>query len=100
MTVPGKSGKLLGGESQVHHLFPDNIIRELEVTQEALKRGIDNPDRTSNLLEMANKSVSHDTLRAVRQANPNAQLPDIRHYSSHAEYDNLVRDLVDKKINS
>jgi A nuclease family of the HNH/ENDO VII superfamily with conserved AHH len=98
-TIPGKSGKLLGKTSQIHHLIPDNVIREQKIFQEALKRGIYNPDRASNLIEMANKSVTDEAFNALRATNPNAQIPDIRHYSSHAKYDVFVEDLIDKGIN-
>jgi A nuclease family of the HNH/ENDO VII superfamily with conserved AHH len=97
-TIPGKSGKLLGKDSQIHHLIPDNVMREQKIVQEALTRGIYNPDQASNLIEMANKSVSEKTLNALRAKNPNAQLPDIRHYSSHADYDAVVRDVLKQKI--
>jgi hypothetical protein len=97
-TIPGKSGKLLGKDSQIHHLIPDNVIRKLDVFHEALKRGLYNPDRTSNLIEMANKGVSDETLNALRTKYPDAQLPDIRHYSSHAEYDQEVGILIDKAV--
>jgi hypothetical protein len=98
-TIPGKSGKLLGKDSQIHHLIPDNVMREQEIFQEALRRGIYNPDRTSNLIEMANKSVSDEALNAIKTKNSNAQLPNIRHYSSHDKYDLLVEDLIRKETN-
>jgi hypothetical protein len=97
-TIPGKSGKLLGKNSQIHHLIPDNVIRQMDIFQEALKRGIYNPDRTSNLIEMANKSVAEETLNALRSKHPNAQLTDIRHYSSHEKYDNLTRQLLNDAV--
>jgi hypothetical protein len=97
-TIPGKSGKLLGKDSQIHHLIPDNVMREQKIVQEALRRGIYNPDRTSNLIEMANKSISEETLNALKAKNPNAQLPNIRHYSGHADYDELVTELISQKI--
>jgi A nuclease family of the HNH/ENDO VII superfamily with conserved AHH len=98
-TIPGESGKLLGRDSQIHHLLPDNVIRRLEIFQESLRRGIYNPDRTSNLLEMANKGVSEEIIAALKAQHPNAQLTDIRHYSSHANYDDLVSRLIDESLN-
>jgi hypothetical protein len=97
-TIPGTGGKLLGADSQVHHLIPDNVIRRLGITQEALRRGIYNPDGTTNLLEMANQSVTSSRIQQVRQANPGAQLPDIKHFSGHPTYDALVQNLVNDEI--
>jgi hypothetical protein len=74
------------------------VIREQEIFHEALRRGIYNPDRTSNLIEMADKSVTNETLNALRAKNPNTQIPDIRHYSNHADYDVVVRDVLKQKI--
>jgi hypothetical protein len=97
-TIPGKVGKLLGRESQVHHLIPDNVVRDLELTQEAMRRGIYNPDRTSNLIELATKNIPDSQIQAIRSQNPTAQLPTIRHYSSHPDYDKLVKELVKQAL--
>jgi hypothetical protein len=89
----------LGKESQIHHLIPDNVVRDLELTQEAMRRGLYNPDRTSNLIELATKNIPDSQIQGIRSQNPKAQLPTIRHYSSHQKYDDLVKNLVEKAVN-
>jgi hypothetical protein len=55
-TIPGEKGTKVfkgKGNSWIHHMVPDNVMRSDPLYQRAFELGIFNPDRTSNLIELA-----------------------------------------------
>jgi hypothetical protein len=98
-TIPGQKGvKVFTGPddrpSWIHHLVPDNVMRANPVYQRAFELGLLDPDRTSNLIELAK---NRQVLAAGRQNLRNQGLSenlvsDITHYTKHDGYDQLVTD--------
>jgi hypothetical protein len=81
VTDPTKPGKLLGKDSQVHHLYADNMLRSTPFGQRALRLGAVNPDGSLNLIELANSTKS---LEAAQNAHPNVKFSDFIHNTQHA----------------
>jgi hypothetical protein len=79
VTDPNQPGKFLGGKSQVHHLFADNMLRTTPFGQQALRLGAVNPDGSINLIELAN---SRKNLAEARTAYPNVEFSDFIHQYS------------------
>jgi hypothetical protein len=94
-TIPGKPGKILGGDSQVHHLFADNMLRSTPFGQQALRLGAVNPDGSINLIELANSTKN---LEKARQAHPNVQFSDFVHNTQHKDFDVLMQEVVNLEI--
>jgi hypothetical protein len=95
VTVPGKPGKLLGGKSEIHHLFADNLLRGTPFGQRALRLGAVNPDAGPNLIELAS---SMKNLAEARKAHPNVQFSDFIHNTQHPLFDGLLQEVVDQQI--
>jgi hypothetical protein len=95
VTVPGKPGKLLGGDSEIHHLYADNMMRSTTFGQRALELGAVNPDAAINTIELAN---SLQTLDTARKAHPNVKFSDFVHNTQHRKFDGLMQDVLDKEI--
>jgi hypothetical protein len=95
VTDPNKPGKLLGGKSQVHHLFADNMLRSTAFGQQALRLGAVNPDGSLNLIELANSTQNLD---AARKAYPNVKFSDFIHNTQHKKFDGLMQTVVDDAI--
>jgi hypothetical protein len=94
-TIPGKPGKLLGGDSQVHHMYADNMLRSTTFGQRALRLGAVNPDDAINLIELAN---STDNLAKGRAAFQDAKFSDFIHNTQHPLFDGLMQDVVGQEI--
>jgi hypothetical protein len=94
-TVPGKPGKLLGKDSQVHHLFADNLLRGTPFGQRTLELGAVNPDAAMNLIELAN---SLKNLDKAREAHPNVKFSDFVHNTQHPKFDKLMQEVVNEQI--
>jgi hypothetical protein len=94
-TVPGKPGKLLGADSEVHHLFADNLLRSTPFGQRALELGAVNPDAAINTIELAN---SLDNLEKARKAYPNVKFSDFIHNTQHPKFDQLMLEVVNTEI--
>jgi hypothetical protein len=94
-TVPGKSGKLLGGKSEVHHMFADNLLRGTPFGQRALELGAVNPDAAINTIELAN---SLSNLEKARKAHPNIKFSDFVHNTQHPKFDELMQEVFDEQI--
>jgi hypothetical protein len=94
-TVPGKPGKLLGKDSQVHHLFADNLLRGTPFGQRALELGAVNPDAAINTIELAN---SLKNLAKARDAYPNVKFSDFVHNTQHPKFDDLMLDMFERQI--
>lgn len=94
-TIAGKPGKLLGGDSQVHHMFADNMLRSTPFGQRALRLGAVNPDGSMNLIELAN---STENLAKGRAAFPDVQFSDFIHNTQHPKFDGLMQEVVDDVI--
>jgi hypothetical protein len=90
-TVPGKPGKLLGGDSEVHHMFADNLLRSTPFGQRALELGVVNPDAAINTIELAN---SLQNLEKAREAYPHIKFSDFVHNTQHPEFDGLMQRVV------
>lgn len=75
------------GLTENHHLWPDNFMRRNAFFQEGFKRGLIPPDRSSNMLTLAN---SKEALATLRRTFPNLTFNDILHATSHFQYDSLV----------
>jgi hypothetical protein len=95
-TVPGKPGKLLGGDSEVHHMFADNLLRSTPFGQRALESGAVNPDAAINTIELSN---SLQNLEKARKAYPDVKFSDFVHNTQHKEFDDLMMNLVNEEIN-
>jgi hypothetical protein len=95
VTDPTKPGKLLGGDSQIHHLFADNMLRTTPFGQRALRLGAVNPDGSINLIEMAK---SKQALADARQTYQDVKFSDFIHNTQHKKFDGLMQDVVDKQI--
>jgi hypothetical protein len=95
VTDPDKRGKLLGGDSEVHHLFADNLLRKTPFGQRALKLGAFNPDAAPNLIELANSTKN---LEKARKAHPDVQFSDFIHNTQHKEFDKLMQTVVNDEI--
>jgi hypothetical protein len=91
VTVPGKPGKLLGGDSEIHHLYADNMMRSTTFGQRALELGAVNPDAAINTIELAN---SLQTLDTARKAHPNVKFSDFVHNTQHPLFDGLMQEVV------
>jgi hypothetical protein len=94
-TIAGQPGKILGGKSQVHHLFADNLLRSTPFGQRALRLGAVNPDGSINLIELAN---STENLEKARAAHRNVQFSDFVHNTQHPKFDGLMQRVVDDAI--
>jgi A nuclease family of the HNH/ENDO VII superfamily with conserved AHH len=94
-TIPGQPGKILEGDSQVHHLFADNMLRSTPFGQRALKLSAFNPDDARNLIELANSTKN---LEKAREAHPNVKSSDFVHNTQHPKFDGLMQEVVDKQI--
>ncbi len=90
-TIPGQAGKILGGDSQVHHLFADNMLRSTPFGQRALRLGAVNPDGSINLIELANSTKN---LEKTRAAHPNVKFSDFIHNTQHPKFDELMQEVV------
>ena len=97
-TIPGKQGtKVFQGKrnSWIHHVVPDNVMRADPLYQRAFELGIFNPDRTSNLIELA---ANQKALKAGREFldknHPGVKVSDFTHYSQHPKYDGLVQEQI------
>jgi A nuclease family of the HNH/ENDO VII superfamily with conserved AHH len=103
VTVPGKPGFKVfqgKGESWVHHLIPDNIMRANPVYQRAFELGLIDPDGASNLIELARDSKAlADGRTFLINNHPNVQVSDITHFTQHPNYDRLVRDQLGTALN-
>jgi hypothetical protein len=88
ITDPSKPGKLLGGKSQIHHLFADNMLRNTPFGQRALRLGAFNPDMGPNLMELASSTKN---LAEARKAHPNIKFSDFIHNTQHPEFDKLMQ---------
>jgi hypothetical protein len=97
VTDPDKRGKLLGGDSEVHHLFADNLLRKTPFGQRALTLGAFNPDAGPNLIELANSTKN---LEKARQAHPDVQFSDFIHNTQHLEFDRLMQTVINQEIKS
>jgi hypothetical protein len=95
VTDPTKPGKLLGGDSQIHHLFADNMLRNTPFGQRALRLGAVNPDGSINLIELAS---SKSNLVEARKAYPNVPFSDFVHNTQHTKFDELMQTVVDDVI--
>jgi hypothetical protein len=95
VTTPGKPGKLLGGDSEIHHLFADNLLRKTPFGQRALKLGAFNPDAGPNLIELANSTKN---LEKARAAHPNVKFSDFVHNTQHPKFDELMQTVIDDEI--
>jgi hypothetical protein len=95
VTDPTKSGKLLGGDSQIHHLFADNMLRNTPFGQRALRLGAVNPDGSINLIELAS---SKSNLVDARKAYPDVKLSDFIHNTQHPLFDGLMQQVVNDQI--
>jgi F420-0:gamma-glutamyl ligase-like protein len=95
VTTPGQAGKLLGGKSQIHHIFADNMLRNTPFGQQALRLGAVNPDGSLNLIELANSTQNLD---AARKAYPNVKFSDFIHNTQHPKFDGLMQDVLDGVI--
>jgi hypothetical protein len=104
-TIPGQKGvKIFDGlgdkPSWIHHLVADNVMRDNPVYQRAFELGLINPDRTSNLIELAKNA---DVLAQGRQNLRNQGLSEnlvsnITHYTQHPKYDQLVTNRLDTTL--
>jgi hypothetical protein len=95
VTDPTKPGKLLGGDSQIHHLFADNMLRNTPFGQRALRLGAVNPDGSMNLIELAS---SKSNLADALKAHPNVKFSDFIHNTQHPKFDGLMQEVVDGVI--
>jgi A nuclease family of the HNH/ENDO VII superfamily with conserved AHH len=103
VTVPGRPGFKVfqgKGESWVHHIVPDNVMRANPVYQRAFELGLLNPDRASNLIELARDSKAlADGRQLLRNNNlPENLVSDITHYTQHRNYDQLVGRQLDTAL--
>jgi hypothetical protein len=80
-------------------MVPDNVMRADPLYQRAFELGIFNPDRTSNLIELA---ANQKALKAGREFldknHPGVKVSDFTHYSQHPKYDALVRSKISDEI--
>jgi A nuclease family of the HNH/ENDO VII superfamily with conserved AHH len=104
-TIPGQKGvKVFQGNkaSWVHHLVADNVMRKNPVYQRAFELGLMNPDRTSNLIELAKDA---NVLAQGRQSLRNQGLSenlvsDVTHYTQHPNYDQLVTNRLNESLDT
>jgi hypothetical protein len=85
----------LGADSEVHHLFADNLLRSTPFGQRALELGAVNPDAAMNTIELAN---SLQNLEKAREAYPHIKFSDFVHNTQHKEFDNLMLNVFDTEI--
>jgi hypothetical protein len=95
VTVTGQAGKLLGGKSQIHHMFADNMLRNTPFGQRALRLGAVNPDGSINLIELAS---SKSNLADARKAFRDVKFSDFIHNTQHPKFDGLMQEVVDGVI--
>jgi hypothetical protein len=72
---------------QIHHLIPDSVVRDHELTQLAMKKAGYNLDESSNLLAMP---YTGDALK-------NAKVQ-IAHLGSHPKWSNYVKSQLDEAV--
>jgi hypothetical protein len=76
-------------------MVPDNVMRTDPLYQRAFELGIFNPDRSSNLIELAG---NEEALKAGREllakSHPDVKVSDFTHYTQHPKYDGLVREEI------
>ncbi len=95
VTDPGKVGKLLGGKSQVHHMYADNMLRNTPFGQRALRLGAVNPDGSINLIELAS---SKGNLVDARKDFRDVKFSDFVHNTQHPKFDGLMQRVVNDAI--
>jgi hypothetical protein len=101
-TIPGEKGTKVfkgKGNSWIHHMVPDNVMRSDPLYQRAFELGIFNPDRTSNLIELAaDKDVLQAGRKLLAKEHPEVKVSDFTHYSQHPKYDRVVRSEINSAI--
>jgi hypothetical protein len=95
VTDPTKPGKLLGGDSQIHHLFADNMLRNTPFGQRALRLGAVNPDGSINLIELAS---SKSNLADARKTFRNVPFSDFIHNTQHPKFDGLMQEVIKEEV--
>jgi hypothetical protein len=101
-TIPGEKGTKVfkgKGNSWIHHMVPDNVMRSDPLYQRAFELGIFNPDRTSNLIELAaDKDVLQAGRKLLAKEHPEVKVSDFTHYSQHPKYDRLVQTQIEDAL--
>jgi hypothetical protein len=101
-SIPGQKGtKVFQGSrnSWIHHMVPDNVMRADPLYQRAFELGIFDPDRTSNLIELAaNQKALNVGRDFLSQNHSGVKVSDFTHYSQHPQYDRVVRGEIDSAL--
>ncbi|WP_233555332.1 eCIS core domain-containing protein [Deinococcus sp. RM] len=87
------------GQSQLHHLIPDNVARAHPFFQEAMKRGLFGLDEQSNIIEVAENAASLKAAQTLfQQGQTGTLLPPLVHRGPHTQTDVVTRQVVQKAL--
>jgi len=87
------------GQSQLHHLIPDNVARAHPFFQEAMKRGLFGLDEQTNIIEVAENAASLKTAQTMfQQGQTGTLLPPLVHRGPHSQTDAVTRQVVQKAL--
>ena len=87
------------GQSQLHHLIPDNVARAQPLFQEAMKRGLFGLDEQTNIVEVAEDAASLKTAQTLfQQGQTSTLLPPLVHRGPHPRTDVETRQIIQKVL--
>jgi hypothetical protein len=87
------------GQSQLHHLIPDNVARAHPFFQEAMKRGLFGLDEQSNIVEVAENAASLKTAQTLfQQRQTGTLLPPLVHRGPHTKTDAMTNTVIESVL--